>query len=110
MSEERDRRQGEVKMRSVLIARGQSLRVYGSVETVPEPDRGEVDRVLRSHRVLTVLIADKEGKERLPRENAGLAERGLIDGEKAGPDGGVMQALALCGVGALIVWAIATLL
>jgi hypothetical protein len=105
MAEERDRTRGEVKLRSVLIARGEGLRVYGSVDTVPEPDRGEVDRVLQSHQVLTVLIADKEGKEKVEREAQGL-ER-----PAEGPtDGGVMQALALCGVGALIVWAIATLL
>jgi hypothetical protein len=95
--------QGRYRTRSILIATRAGRRVFASPEEIPSDLRRPLEKALEGELTTTILIADENGRaEALRRLREGLERRQKRSFPYA-------REAALAGVGAFLVWLLATL-
>jgi hypothetical protein len=91
------------RSRSILISTRQGQRVFGSADEVPPDLRRPLEKALEGELTTTILIADERGRQEALRRLRHIQQRPQ---EPAFP---YARQAALAGIGALLLWLLATL-
>lgn len=91
------------RSRSILISTRQGQRVFGSADEVPPDLRRPLERALEGELATTILIADKRGRQEALRRWQHIQRQPQ---EPALP---YARQAVLAGLGALLLWLLATL-
>lgn len=91
------------RSRSILISTRHGQRVYGSPEEVPPELRRPLEKAIEGELTTTILIADERGRQEALRRLRHAVER------QKRPAFPYARQAALAGLGAFLLWALATL-